>query len=95
MDPNEWRNLKQILINKGFDVSVKGRNKKEYLGLNSFMSVDIYRGGITGTGSTIYMYVFDSNQKLVYEVQDKDVNVIVDTIDCFILDYEEFGDLVN
>lgn len=95
MNPKDWKQLKQELINRGFKVSVKGKSKKEYIAEKDFVIVNILRGGLSNCGSQIAMYVFDPKEnRMVLDDENSHYKNLLSDLDCLLEDYQEFGSFV-
>ena len=90
MSPKEWKQIRQELINRGFKVSVKGKNKREYIAEKDDILINLLRGGISGTSSNLVIYIFDSkNNQMVYEGENCSYKKILSTMDCILKDIQE------
>ena len=90
MSPKEWKQIRQELINRGFKVSVKGKNKREYIAEKDDILINLLRGGISGTSSNLVIYIFDSkNNQMVYEGENYSYKKILSTMDCILKDMQE------
>jgi len=95
MNPKHWKEMKQALLNRGFKVSVKGKSKKEYIAEKDFVIVNILRGGLSGCGSTIVMYVFDPKEnRMVLDDENSNYHKLLSNLDCVLDEYKEFGEFV-
>ena len=96
MDPKSWKILKDKLIELGLEVKTVGRAKKEYVATSDKVTFDILRGGLTGSGMSIELFVFDGIGSALDRVVIHDhyhhYTEVLHTIQSVLNDYEEFKD---
>lgn len=96
MDPKSWKILKDKLIELRLDVKTVGKSKKEYVANNDKVTFDILRGGLTGSGMSIELFVFDgvssALDKVIVHDHYRHYTDVLHTIQSILNDYEEFTD---
>lgn len=82
MNTKDWKALKSELEARGYIVSVKGRNKKEYISEKDDHIVDIYRGGVTGTGPKLKVFIYNvDTYKIDFEFSTLSYKQVLEYVD--------------
>jgi hypothetical protein len=85
MDTKSWNQLKVELQQRGFSVQTKGRSRREYIAQKDNTMVDIFRGGLTGTGTKLLMYIYnDEAGNIEFEKEDSFSKNLLDALDAYL-----------
>lgn len=87
MDAKSWKQLRAELESRGYKVTLVGKHKHEYYAEKGSHIIDIYRGGITGTGSYYEVYIYDvDTQEIEFNFETRSSKQLMKFVD----DYEDF-----
>ena len=94
MNPKDWKQLREDLQRRGFTVETKGRHKKEYIATHSGIILDILRGSIGHTGSTIEVFAYGEDlDEIVMHTFERSYVDVLKIADQLLSDLEEFGSI--
>ena len=89
MNTSEWKELKSELESRNFKVSIKGRSRSEMIAESDHLIIDIYKKGISNSGTRPEIYIYDiENMVIIEHFNEYFVPRILDRVDAFIADYE-------
>ena len=90
MNNIQWKDVKEILTQKGYNVTVVGRARKEYFAEKGEFILDFFKGGITGSGIRSEVFVhYGDDCKVLFHGEEVNLGKLLELADSVVNDYEE------